>query len=204
MFATMSVLDKEGIGWKSNKQTEMLWRLYCQKKAELDNFMDENNISKSSAKADQLRAELKQFGDRMAQTDAGFAVEWSFSHLPLWKRLEVLGVGTGNTRTDEGWSAFLDVVNAYQDELASTWNKYTRSYGVGSTSQTAYPIYLKYGPRLAQIKQDYPEFWKDLLRTFGGISKFGFVRWRSPEPWDDELWLGQQTSIYDPTVIGGE
>jgi hypothetical protein len=204
MFATMSVLDKEGIGWKSNKKTEMLWRLYCQRKAELDDYMAESGISPSSAKADQLRAELKQFGERMAQTDAGFAVEWSFAHLPLWKRLEVLGVGDGNTRTDEGWSAFLDVVNAYQEELASTYNKYTRSYGVGSTSQTAYPIYLKYGPRLFEVKRNYPEFWKDLLRTFGGLSKFGFVRWRSPEEWDDELWLGQATSIYDPTVTGGE
>lgn len=205
MFATMTTLDKEQLHWNSNSGTEQLWRAFSLFWSDYNRYVDENGISTSSKEAKAMRDKIYQWAEEQAAENPLFALELHFSQQSLDQRLMMLHVGEGNTPADEGWAEFLPLVAAYRDELARTKNPSSREPGVGPTAQAAFPVYKKYVPEIVKLKRKYPEWWQQLVLAFGGLSKFGFARWRLPGGEDNELWQGQSIEIYDPlTGIGGE
>jgi hypothetical protein len=204
MFATMTALDKEQIGWNSNISTENSWKAYSTFVSNLSAYMAENGISTSSKAAKDMRAKIADWAEQESKNNALFGLEYHFGQQSLGARLSQLGVGGGNTKADEGWANFLSLDASYRADLANTYNKSTKKMGVGPTAQAAFPVFTKYVPELIDLKKKYPEWWDNLTHTFGGLSKFGFIRWRLPGDQDNELWQGQDISIYDPFSEGGE
>ncbi len=203
MFATMTTRDKEEMNWNSDSEAELLWRVYSIKVSDLSKRLDEQGINASSTLGKQMKAEIEAWAEQKAETNQQFGIEWRFSRSSLEERLIGIGIGSGDTKVDEGWSNFLSLVSAYKAELATTPVKNSRQVGVGPSAQSAAPVCWKYLPDVLTLKRAYPDWWDNLLSTFGGIKKFGF-HWPMESDEDNELWQGQSITTYAPSSSGGE
>jgi hypothetical protein len=200
LFATMTTAEKSEMGWNSDMATERTWRTYCALLAAQNQYMDRNGIKPNSERGKELRAAMLEWGNAEAAKSPTFKKEWDLAQQPLWERLAYLGVGSGKTEEDRGWDEFLSEVGSYREELASIWNKYTRSNGVGPGTQTSRPIELEYIPRWVELSKKYPEWYKDFKRSFTW-AQFGIGGWHSEDGFGDELWTNEpKTSVDDPIL----
>jgi hypothetical protein len=207
----LSPLQLEAMGWNRKPGTDGAWREWAEWDWALENWRQQQTmkdektgqtitLSPSSTIYKKKREEV--MGAALADLFARypeFKDEYEFSQLPLHKRLEKFGVGTGTSKEQQGMGQFLAIVDDMWNELDrtldNTSSKKNPKYGVTSGSQAGGPVVIKYLGQVAALASnpEYKEWWAMFKGTYP-LSKFGFhTNWRPAEydwlyrEWDNEI-----------------
>ncbi len=185
--------QKTAIFYNSNPATFAKWKQYAIREWIMKKYRNDHGISPSSTIGKKLKAEVIAYGAQLAKGDVDFALEWSFSKLRFHQRLETMGVGSGDTKLDEGYRDFLAICDNYWHDLDTTYNKTLKKNGVSPSAQAAYPVAMKHLPKIAALAKKNAVWWVNFRNSFT-VAKFGF-KWWSPGDIDDFLRSGKWRDV---------
>jgi hypothetical protein len=184
MFATMTTEGKERIGRTSTKAAENTWREYSARYSQAKAVLRQNGVSESSEAGKALMGSVTKWAEQQVSQPGNevFADEWAWCRKPIEQRLVDIGITESGQPNSPFWGEFLNLVSAYKQGLSIL--------DVGPTAQKAYPVHELFWPELDKLRDKYPAGWNQLVEVFGGLSKFGFSKWRPPEGMFSQLFLG--------------
>lgn len=195
LMGNLTPAEKKAMGWKSSFAAEFAWDQWSQEKHYLVEYMRKNGVVGNSKIGKAMWGKFDTWTEKLGTDNPDFGKELAFSKLDLHERMLELGVANPKTREGQGWGQFLSLITDMRADMKNVTYKSGFATVTGLTTlqgASAKPLNDEYLNKVVDMREKYPEWWREFTRTFS-ISSFGFY-WQLESGADQELWAKEQVA----------